>query len=66
MDLESVYAPHAALHGQNESKEWRSGSSVSNSFGIVKLIKLKKSRGVPGMTVSDSLTCVCHFKNTSC
>lgn len=66
MNQKSAYASHAALYGQKESKGWASGSSVSNSTGIVKLTKLKKRRGVPGMTVSDSPTCVCHFKNTSC
>lgn len=66
LDRKSVYASHAVLHGQKAGNGWRSGSSVSNSFGIVQLIKLKKSRGVPGMTVSDSPASVCHFKSTGC
>lgn len=43
-----MYASHAVLHGQKEGNGWRSGSSASYSFGIAQLIKLKKSRGVPG------------------
>lgn len=61
-----MYASHAVPYGQKEGNGWRSGSSVSSSFGIVQLIKLKKSRGVPGMTVPGSPTCVCRFKSTGC
>lgn len=66
MDCKSAYASHAVLQGQKDCNGWRSGSSVSNSFVKVQLVKHKKSRGVPGMIVSDSPTCVCHIKSTGC